>query len=116
MLQTNGALVAPIRRGIVEAEAASRRTRVRQVTRDRDVPLDLARDAIIVRGRVVRDRVDGHRWRLPDHPEILELGVAEGLERVVADVQHASREAALAGHGELPREVQAAALYPGFPE
>ncbi len=98
----------------VEAEAAARRARLREVARHRDVALDLARDAVVLGWGVVGDRVDEDGRRLAEHLEVLQVGVAERLEGVVADVEHAARQAALARNGEVPREVEAAALDAGL--
>ena len=63
---------------------------------------DLAGDETVVVGRVdhLRDRVLGRR-------------IAEQVERLVADVQHALAEIAGAGDGEVPREVQVIPLDAG---
>ena len=47
------------------------------------------------------------------HRAIGQVGVTERLERVVADGQHAAGQALAAGHGEVPRQIEAAARDPG---
>jgi hypothetical protein len=67
-------------------------------------------------GREVGDApgVDGEARRATLHLEVLEVGVAELGEGVIPDRQRPLAQVALAGHREVPGEVEVGAFDPGL--
>ena len=74
------------------------------------VALHAAGHVRLLRGRVVDHPVDRVLRRHALHAEVLQVAVAELREGAVADGQHPLRQRALAGHGEVPRQIEIPAV------